>query len=125
MLEGPEPQRRIGKQCDNPYSCAFYGYCHDALPRRPITRLPRVTDEQIGALLGAGITCIGDVPPTFPGLTREQRTVCETVRRGTPRFGAGLTRSLGGLAFPVHFLDFETFMSALPLYAGTRPWQQM
>jgi hypothetical protein len=125
ILAAPEPQRRIGKQCDNPYTCGFHGYCHDSLPERSITKLPRVTDDLIAALLAAGITCIDDVPPMFPGLTTAQRTVCETVRRGTPRYGAGLARSLGGLAFPVHFLDFETFMSALPLYEGTRPWQQV
>jgi hypothetical protein len=125
VLEAPEPQRRIGKHCDNPYPCAFYGYCHASLPARPITKLPRVSDELIAALIGAGITCIDDVPPLFPGLTAAQRTVCETVRRGTPRYGAGLARSLGRLEYPIHFLDFETFQSALPLYPGTRPWQQV
>lgn len=125
MLEGPEPRRRVGKHCDNPYTCAFYGYCHASLPERPITELPRVSDELIAALLGEGITCIDDIPPLFPGLTAAQRTVCETVRRGTPEYGAGLARSLGRLEHPVHFLDFETFMSALPLYPGTRSWQQV
>lgn len=126
MLEGPEPQRRIGLHCEKPYRCAFYGYCHGSLPVRPITALPRVTDELIASLLDAGITCIDDIPPLFPGLTVAQRTVCESLRRGTPRFAAAaIMRDFGRLRFPVHFLDFETFQSALPLYPGTRPWQQV
>ena len=36
-----------------------------------------------------------------------------------------MSRSLDGLTYPIHFLDFETFMSALPLYPGTRPWQMI
>lgn len=125
MLEGPEPALRIGKRCDNPYTCGFYGYCHAYLPERPITDLPRVSDALIGALLDEGIACIDDVPPLFPGLTLPQRTVCETLRRGTPRFDPRIASVLAGLSYPVHFLDFETIMPALPLYPGTRPYQQI
>jgi hypothetical protein len=51
--------------------------------------------------------------------------VCDTVRRGQASFGRGLAAALSGLHFPIHFLDFETMQSALPLYPGTRPWQQV
>jgi predicted RecB family nuclease len=125
MLDGPEPERRIGKHCDNPYTCAFYGYCHASLPERAITQLPRVTDELIASLLAAGIQAIDDIPPHFPGLTTAQRTVCETLRRGTARFDPRIEAVLGRLSFPIHFLDFETMQPALPLYPGTRTWQQV
>ncbi len=124
-IDGPEPVRRIGKHCEKPYACAFFGHCHASLPERPITALPRVSDELIAALLDAGITSIGDIPPFFPGLTAAQRAVCETVRRGTPRFGPGLRATFARLRHPIHFLDFETMMPALPLYPGTRPFQQV
>lgn len=29
------------------------------------------------------------------------------------------------LRYPLHYLDFETFMSAVPLFDGTRPFQQL
>ena len=68
---------------------------------------------------------IEDVPPFFPGLTAHQREVCELVRSGVPRIDPAAARLLGGLVWPVHFLDFETMMPALPLYTGTRPYQQV
>jgi uncharacterized protein DUF2779 len=34
-----------------------------------------------------------------------------------------ISRKLGKIKFPVHFVDFETFSPALPLYPGTRPYQ--
>ena len=37
----------------------------------------------------------------------------------SPTLGA----RLAGISHPVGFLDFETFMPALPVYAGTRPYQ--
>jgi hypothetical protein len=29
------------------------------------------------------------------------------------------------LVFPLWFMDFETYMPGLPIFAGTRPWQQI
>jgi hypothetical protein len=29
------------------------------------------------------------------------------------------------LVFPLWFMDFETYMPGFPIYAGTRPWQQI
>jgi hypothetical protein len=125
MLGGPEPQLRIGKHCDSPYACGFYGYCHGALPERPVTQLPRVSHTLLEALLDAGHWSIDDIPPLFPGLTAQQRAVIEAVRTGVPSFEPGLARALASLEQPVHFLDFETMQPALPLYPGTRPWQQV
>ena len=32
---------------------------------------------------------------------------------------------LAGLKYPLHFLDFETFSPAIPIFDGTRPYQQI
>ena len=42
---------------------------------------------------------------------------------GEPTIGPNLASLLRGANHPVSFLDFETIMPALPLYAGTRPYQ--
>jgi hypothetical protein len=44
---------------------------------------------------------------------------------GTPHADPELPRRLRALTFPLHFLDFETCNPALPLYPGTRPFQQV
>lgn len=126
MLESPEPPDvRIGKHCNDPYDCDFAEYCHAFLPERPVTSLPRLNAATLDALLAAGIHAIDEVPTSFPGLTTQQREVCELVRTGEPRFVGDVARTLSGLAYPLRFLDFETLMSALPLWPGTRPWQQI
>jgi hypothetical protein len=126
MLDVAEPPAvPIGKHCDKPYTCAFYGYCHDFLPSRPVTDLPRISEELLDALVADGIFAIEDVPLDYPQLTGAQRGICELVRSGEPRIVGDVGRSLAGLSYPIHFLDFETFMSALPLYPGTRPWQTL
>lgn len=125
MLEGPEPELRVGIQCTHPYPCEFAAHCHAFLPcEHPVTELPRLQEHQLHALLDAGITCILDVPPDFPGLTSAQRETVETVSAGTPHADTGgLAEALSAVVWPVYHLDFETIMPALPLWSGTRPYQ--
>jgi hypothetical protein len=124
MLDVAEPPPlEIGKHCDSPYSCSFWGHCHAFLPDRPITDLPRISAQLLDSLLADGVFAIEDVPLDYPNLSGAQREVCELVRSGEPRIVGDVGRSLAGLSYPIHFLDFETFMSALPLYPGTHSWQ--
>ena len=126
MLDAAEPPAvAIGKQCDNPYTCSFYGHCHAFLPGRAVTELPRISEALLDSLIADGIFAIEDVPLDYPLLSGAQREVCELVRSGEPRIVGDVGRSLAGLDYPLHFLDFETFMTALPLYPGTRPWQMI
>lgn len=125
MLEGPEPELRVGMQCSHPYDCEFSAYCHSFLPcEHPITELPRLQEPQLHALLDAGITCILDTPLDFPGLTAAQRETVAAVQSGEPGVDLdGLAQALARLEWPVYHLDFETIMPALPLWPGTRPYQ--
>jgi hypothetical protein len=126
MLDVAEPPAvPIGKHCDSPYTCAFWGHCHEFLPGRPVTELPRISESLLDALIADDIFAIEDVPLDYPGLTGAQREVCELVRSGEARIVGDVDRSLGGLTYPINFLDFETFMSALPLYPGTHAWQMI
>lgn len=123
MLVGECPEVLIGRHCTTPYDCEFRGYCRSFLPEFPVTDLPRVSNDLLAELLGQGIYSTNDVPLSYPGLSAAQRNVCEVVQAGEPRFGEGLAAALTGLTYPLHFLDFETVMPALPVYVGTRTYQ--
>jgi hypothetical protein len=125
MLAGPMPEIQIGKRCDNPYTCSFYGYCHNYLPEFPVTEIPRIAGDVLCALLGDGYCSIREVPLDYPGLTPAQRTVCDVIQTGEPRFDPELKNELSRLCEPIHFLDFETWRSALPIFPGTRPYQAL
>ncbi len=125
MLDGAMPDVRIGAHCKSPYTCSFHGYCHSFLPEKPVTALPRINPQLLDSLLTAGIHCIADVPLDYPGLTATQREVVAVLRSGEARLVGDLATAFDDLRYPLHFLDFETMMSALPLWASTRPWQQV
>lgn len=121
-LAGPCPDVLIGRRCSAPYDCSFIGYCHRFLPEHPVTEIPRIADDTLQDLLRRGIYCSADVPLLHPGLSPSQRTACEVARSGRPRVSRRLAAELAGLRAPMHFLDFETIMPALPLHPGTRPY---
>lgn len=123
LIEGPEPDIPIGAHCKKPYTCDFYGHCHRFLPQQPVTELIRVRPELLSSLISDGIYSLRDIPSDYPGLSAEQRRVCELVRSGENKIVGDLPGTLSALEYPIHFLDFETFSSALPLIAGTRPYQ--
>ena len=125
MLEGPEPNVRVGAQCRRPYTCDFTGRCHAFFPAvHPVTDLPRLSESALHALLARGVTCIRDIPDSFDQLTSNQAQTVDVVKRGRPAVDlGGLTAALSRLEWPVYHLDFETLAPALPLWPGTRPYE--
>jgi hypothetical protein len=123
LLREEPPEVEIGRRCANPYECEFYRHCREGAPEHHIEHLPRATSGLLQALLDAGIRDIREIPEGFPGLSPAQRLVRECVVAGQPHVGPGLAAALGAAAHPLHFLDFETFNPALPIYPGTRPYQ--
>lgn len=117
------PDIEIGPHCTRPYRCAFYGHCRRNVPEYHIEQLPWVTATLLDKLLEAGIHDIREIPPDFPGLSARQRRVCDTVLTGQPWRDPAITAVLGSVTYPLHFLDFETFNPALPVYSGTHPYQ--
>ncbi len=105
--------------CHSPYACQFWASCTASKPARWIYHLPG-DGKVVRRLRKQGIETIDAIPPQTP-LTRVQRCVRDNVEWISPRL-AGVLQSV---CYPVHHLDFETFMPALPLYAGTRPYQPL
>jgi hypothetical protein len=71
-----------------------------------------------------GIDEIQQIPDDFP-LTTLQERVREAVIQGSEYISDGLGDLLIAIRYPVYHLDFETFMPAIPRYAGTRPYDSI
>lgn len=125
MLEGSEPNIRVGTRCRKPYDCDFTGRCHAFFPAvHPVTDLPYLSESALHALLDLGVTCIRDIPDSFDQLTSNQAETVSVVKKGEPLVhSTGLAAALSRLEWPVYHLDFETINPALPLWAGTRPYE--
>lgn len=125
LVADSPPSISNGPQCSAPYACPFYDHCHEDEPDYSIEQLPRVGIRLRERLAEMGIDAIPKIPRDFDGLSTVQARVVEAVRTGTRFHDPAVSRKLRKIKFPVHFLDFETFSPALPLYASTRPYQIM
>jgi hypothetical protein len=123
ILAGPLPSIEPGLHCDEPYGCAFWQHCTADKPTDWIFKMPG-KNAIFETLLARGIEQIARIPDDFP-LNRLQRRVRKCVISGCPFLDPALAETIGIGRYPVHYLDFETLMPAVPLFAGTRPFQQI
>ena len=117
------PAIDTGPHCNIPYQCPFYGTCHPKETDHPIDELPRISKKAIDELRLSGIRDISAIPANHPGLTAIQQRVRESVASGEPFVSPDLGSRLKEISSPVTFMDFETFSPAIPIFAGTRPYQ--
>ncbi len=119
------PDIQIGKQCDSPYTCALHDHCWSFLPPHNVLDL---YDDKKGRgwdLLKRGVLRIADIPAGY-SLSAKQEIQRTTAISGKPHANPiQIQTFLTGLQYPLHFLDFETFSSAIPLFNGTRSYEQI
>ena len=127
MLAGTEaPRIAPGEHCFAPYPCGYYTHCtRDVVaPEHEVEELPWLSAERRAQLEAAGIREVRYIAPDFP-LTALQRIVRRSVLSGRAEVSTGLRPALAKVTPPVRHLDFETFASAIPRFAGTRPYDPL
>jgi hypothetical protein len=127
VAQGAEPDKPVGAHCSDPFECPFTGHCHAGLPDPPafpVGLLPGKSGKATAVKLAAdGIADLRDAPReafVFPG---ELRIYDATCSGEAFHDRAALAAATADWAFPRCFLDFETVGPAIPLWAGTRPYQ--
>ena len=122
-----EPQISTGRHCEDPYECGFLCHCRGQEPPVdfPASWLPRVQSKALKKLIVEdGVTDMRAIPDEL--LTQTQLRVKRQTLAGEIYFDAiNAASDLSAIEFPVYFLDFETTQFAVPIWAGTRPYQQI
>jgi len=116
------PVIQPSRHCHKPHTCEFWEHCTWNAPENWIFELSGIRQERFEELAEGDILTIGEIPDTFP-LTTIQQRIRDCVIESREYIAARLENALSDVIFPVHFLDFETVMAAVPPYAGTRPYQ--
>jgi hypothetical protein len=125
VLELPAaPVVEPGSHCFEPYRCDFWSHCTAGKPADWVFRLPWLDADVSDRLRAAGIERITDIPEDFP-LGAMQARARTAWRAGALHVEPTLATALASTGLPADYLDFETAFAAIPLYAGTRPYQQV
>lgn len=119
------PQIDIGKHCNNPYTCSFYGHCWKNVPDYSIFNVSRLSSEKKFNLYRQGILDIKDIPDHYP-LSDSQQLQVQSEKNGDEIIDVIQIRNfLQNFQYPLYFLDFETFQPPIPRYDESRPYQQI
>ena len=122
-----EPNQSTGKHCGDPYECGFLSYCRSQEPQaqQPITWLPgRLTKALQAEIDSRGLSELRDVPDEL--LNVKQKRVKAVTLSGKAHFDQrAAAQALAAHKLPAYFLDFETIQFAVPIWKGTRPYQQI
>ena len=122
-----EPSVVTGKHCSKPYECGFFSYCQSQEPHaeQQIKWLPGRLSNALQERIDAhGLTELRDVPDEL--LNDKQQRVKAVTLSGKPYFDErAAATALAAHKLPAYFLDFETIQFAVPIWKGTRPYQQI
>ena len=121
-----EPEKAVGAHCYEPFECGFCNYCNRGVvqPENPLHWLPYFSAKKQGMLAEQGVDDLRGVPDDL--LNEKQSRVKEHTLAKTVFFdAAGAAADLAPHGFPAYFLDFESIQLAVPIWKGTRPYQQI
>jgi Domain of unknown function(DUF2779)/Domain of unknown function DUF83 len=123
MLRGKMPEIDIGPHCEDPYTCDFMDHCWRHVPEYSVFSLRGRGIDQ-WELYRQGVVKLQDVPLDSLNLMQRMQTEYFLDRKSHAD-PAKVREFLKKISYPVCFLDFETFGSCIPLFDGTRPYQQV
>ena len=120
------PRITTGSQCSTPYECGFFTYCQSQEPQaeHPVHWLPRRSQTLNTHIEQHGTRELRDMPDDL--LNPTQQRVKAATLSGQAFFDQRATaQALAAHTLPGYFIDFETIQFGVPLWKGTRPYQQL
>lgn len=122
-----EPNIDISCDCNTPYKCGFWKYCSKHLPTPSVFDLYRLTFSKKIEYYKRNIVSFKDIQNTNWYLKDIQNRQIDYALndKGIYIDKENIKKFLDTLSYPLYFLDFETQQPVIPIYKGTRPYQQI
>jgi len=107
--------------------CSTFHYSNPDVPDYGIHDIARIgsSPKKLKELVDAGILALEDIPSDIK-LTKGQSNQLRAYRIGETIIDKeAIAKDMAELTFPLHFIDYETFASALPLFRDFSPYDQI
>jgi len=105
--------------------CTIFKECMGKNIDNHIFDLPRLSESKYNHLIDAKIEQIENIPDNFPLTTNQSRIRNCVCSNTTFVDGPNLCKELKSIQWPAFYLDFETVMTAIPLYQDIAPYTQI
>lgn len=115
----------IGEQCFVPYSCDFMGTCWKNVPSDSVFEITGISKAEQFQLYQSGYQTISEVPKNNV-LDKNANIHIETFKAKKVRIQKKeIAEFLDQIQYPVFFMDFESFMPAIPIFDKTKAYQHI
>ncbi|MDA9365708.1 DUF2779 domain-containing protein [Flavobacteriaceae bacterium] len=105
--------------------CDAFRYFNKTIPEYSIYEINRISSKKISLLVDQGKLGIKNIPLGFE-LNVNQQSQVESVKQDQPIINLpNIQRELNKLKFPLHFIDYETYASAIPRLDGLSPHKHL
>ena len=122
MLGDTAPDAKLISACRK---CSFFdNTCLGKGLNHTVLELPNLHQTKFKRLSEDNIVDLRELPGDLE-LSERQRVARDSALSGKPFFGDNFRKSLDSIDWPCYYLDFETVMTALPLYEGQGCHQQV
>jgi hypothetical protein len=111
-----------GFHCNRPHGCEFWQHCTRNKPKDWVWHLPQLEEARFLTLRDTGYERIRELPGDAD-LTATQRRVRSVLLSGERYLAPELSQAVANTGPPAWYLKIETASPAIPLFAGTRPYQ--
>lgn len=127
LLDTNEPNIDLSENCNKPYMCNFWKYCSKHLPKPSVFDLYRLPFKKKIQYYDEGIISYEDIAAhnCYGNDTRKRQVEYHLHDKPTFIDKEGIAHFLSTLYYPLYFLDFETMQPIVPLFKGTKPYQQI
>lgn len=125
LSNGEQPAIEIGPHCSNPFNCSFMGHCWKDVPDYSVFDIVRLNATKKFNLFNHGIIEIDDIPDDAPLNDKQWLQVVAERENKTFIESDMIRKFISRLEYPLYFMDFETFMSPIPLFDDSQPYRQI
>jgi hypothetical protein len=121
---GPEPDVEVGSHCFSPYECPFVNHCWPMDSEYPVLNIGGgARKHKIAEWVADGIVDLRNIPQYQ--LNERQQRIQRITIAGEAELLPSAAKFVAELEFPRYYLDFETIMSPIPVFADTRPYETL
>ena len=126
LARANEPEEPIDIRCCTKPLCGYFGYCTRNLPKPNVFDIAGIQEQPKLKLYDKGIVSFEDIEAARALKGDKMLQVQHELHDLSPAIDrTGIAAFLGTLSYPLYFLDFESFQSAIPPYDDTSPYQQI
>lgn len=126
IKQSSEPPQDIHTGCFSPYSCGFWKYCSRNLPVPSVFDIAGLSLKNKIELYEKGKVSFSDlVNHALIKNTQELQVSASLYSKPPIIEQKEIKHFLSTLSYPLCFLDFETFQTAVPQLDGTKPYAQI